>query len=280
VDPRSRFDRDRFTKSMYRVQTEMSKNQNLLQSGGDLLRRLDKLSQSLQKARTDLETARNNPSYIVMTGELEARRTEARYCFADIGSLAEDLLREVSAMEFRGSAPPKPRSKAEWRRVMSGGVLPPAFPTGDSDSNCTKNIGRLIELVEIARKRLEGGLNTNPPLPPNYELPDDHDCELPNRLRKGLHCELVIKEVRQIKQMANDRGMSITEIKKRHANFTAWKLAESLSDEDREIFAHPSQWGPPAGYARKLLAHEFGRSPATIVDWVKNYRRYKKGKAS
>jgi hypothetical protein len=51
------------------------------ESCGGLLRRLDELNEWLLKAKQNLERANNDPSFIIMTGELESLRNKARYCF-------------------------------------------------------------------------------------------------------------------------------------------------------------------------------------------------------
>lgn len=93
-----------------------------------------------------------------------------------------------------------------------------------------------------------------------------------NSHRKRTFCLEVVNEIRKVKHRYNS-GYSVAEVRKEHPDWTVWKVLEGLTDENRELFHHPSQWGPVAGYAEGLLGKYYSRSAATIHDWCKEGRR-------
>ncbi len=95
-------------------------------------------------------------------------------------------------------------------------------------------------------------------------------------LRKGRRCYQIIGEVKRIRNMVVEHQRTVSEIRKLRPEFQVWALAENLPGEDHEAFCHPRQWGPAVGYAKRLLAKEYGCSPATVTNWVKSYRRMAK----
>jgi predicted transcriptional regulator len=93
-------------------------------------------------------------------------------------------------------------------------------------------------------------------------------------IEKGKFCDQIIGEMRKIKRLRVDGGRSLVEIQVAHPDLTAWKLRDTLGEEDRDAFNHPRQWGPVVGYAKMVLAKHFDRHPETIRDWVKAYRAH------
>jgi hypothetical protein len=180
-------------------------------------------------------------------------------------------------MEFKASQ--EPQSELQNDKVMGvrsvdeAGILSNSqVPLAENQDNqqATNNISRIIELVTMIRGRLES--------PPESIPTVSLIAGLSMRLRNGAWCDEVIQEVKQIKQMSAERGMAVAEIKKLHPNFNVWSVMDLLPDEDRQTFAHPNQWGPTVGYARKLLARYYQKSESTIGDWVKDYRSQSKRK--
>jgi hypothetical protein len=92
-------------------------------------------------------------------------------------------------------------------------------------------------------------------------------------IERGRFWEQVIDEIKRIKNLCVGSGWSIAEIQYRHPDFAVWKVRESLGGEDLESFNHPNQWGPPVGFAKKILAKSSGVSDHTITASVKAYRK-------
>ncbi len=92
----------------------------------------------------------------------------------------------------------------------------------------------------------------------------------------GKRCYEITEEIKRIKRLVVDGGRNMAEIRKEQPNFEVWSVVDSLPVEDRDAFNHPLQWGPVVGYARGLLGKVHAKSPATIKDWVKTYRRRQK----
>lgn len=107
-----------------------NEGQVTIPSRGSLLRRLDELRAALEKQKKNL----SNPVWVTLTGDLDKHKDEARYCFADAGSLAHDALQEIAGLRFEVSEDPslQPQSQRE----------------------CTENLDRLIGLVETVRERV------------------------------------------------------------------------------------------------------------------------------
>jgi hypothetical protein len=109
------------------------------------------------------------------------------------------------------------------------------------------------------------------------EKPADTE-ELPDRLRYGKQCAQMVEEIRRIQRMYVDRGIRFEDIKAQNPNFLLWsRVLPHLADDDKEIFLHPGRWarrgdGGITGYAHRLLAIVYSKSPATIQDWIKDYR--------
>jgi hypothetical protein len=102
---------------------------------------------------------------------------------------------------------------------------------------------------------------------------------LTEKLRNGKRCAKIVEEMKLIKRAHSERGLTITQSREMHKEFEVWAVAANhLNGEDLETFNHPRQWGPPVGYALSLLSKDYGnKSPTTIKDWVKAYRRYQRG---
>ncbi len=91
-------------------------------------------------------------------------------------------------------------------------------------------------------------------------------------LKKGAFCIRIIEEVRKVRRLCVDDGMTVAEIFLQHPKFAVWQLRDELGEGDRQTFNHPRQWGPTVGYAKKLLSKQQGKSETTINDWMKAYR--------
>jgi hypothetical protein len=92
-------------------------------------------------------------------------------------------------------------------------------------------------------------------------------------LERGKHCHTIREEIGRIRNMSGVRGMSIAEIQAKTHGFLVWDLVKQLPQEEQETFRQPRQWGPTAGYARRLLGHYYGKSPETVKGWIKAYRK-------
>jgi hypothetical protein len=126
------------------------------ESRGQLLRRLDRLHKRLTKEK---ENYSSKPNWFLNTGDLERLRSEARYCSADVGLVAEDALREISGIDFTKFDVLDPESPtARYGQIESKYRVLDA----DSERECIRNLDRLIELIETVRKRLEGGSDIMP----------------------------------------------------------------------------------------------------------------------
>lgn len=215
-------------------------------SHGSLLRQLDELDAWAE----NLSNRLRDQNKTTMTGELEVLQNATRYCFADVGPLAEDALREVAELHF---TPPA-------NSLLPGSPLPEEFAM-----ECVEGVSKVAGWIRTVRKRLEG-------LAPTAASGQ----VLPERLRKGVYCDQVIQEMRRIKHFVLETGRNIAEVKSEQPGFAVWKLGEHLSEEDRETLDRPNQWGPLVGYAKGILGKFYGRSPHTITDWIKAYREYVK----
>lgn len=95
-------------------------------------------------------------------------------------------------------------------------------------------------------------------------------------VEKGEFCDRVIADARKVKRLCVDGGKTVAEIWTQHPGLAIWQVREELSEEDRETFNHPRQWGPVVGYAEMILGKQQGKSDSTIREWVKAYRRSKR----
>jgi hypothetical protein len=105
------------------------------------------------------------------------------------------------------------------------------------------------------------------------------DEGLTETIRNGERCAKIIEEMKLIKRAHSARGFTITQSREMHKEFEVWAVAANhLNGEDLETFNHPGQWGPTVGYALLLLSKDYGnKAETTIYDWVKAYRRYRRG---
>jgi tRNA pseudouridine-54 N-methylase len=100
--------------------------------------------------------------------------------------------------------------------------------------------------------------------------------ELPGLVRRGKFCEQVIQEVKKVRYLCLDGGRAMAEIKSELPDLAVWNVLETLSQEDKETFAHPGRWGPAVGYAKLILGKNYGRSTHTVTNWLKAYRKHRK----
>ena len=122
-----------------------------------------------------------------------------------------------------------------------------------------------LKRARLARSTGNGSLSAQPQM-------DNSDASKP--IRYGKRCHKIIDEIRKIKNMVLGFQRTVSEIRNEHQEFQVWALVDGLSEEDRDTFNHPRQWGAVVGYAVNLLAKDYGGcSPHTIRDWVKEYRR-------
>ncbi len=97
------------------------------------------------------------------------------------------------------------------------------------------------------------------------------------RLRYAERSNRMMDEIRRVKNMYGSNGYSMAEIRRSTEKFSIWtELVPHLTQEDRDTFMHPPQWGPVVGYAKRLLAKHHGISPATMNDWIKDFRKLSK----
>ena len=105
---------------------------------------------------------------------------------------------------------------------------------------------------------------------------------LPVRLRYGGQCSQMVHEMRQVQRMYLARGFTFEEIKAQNPNFLLWsRVVPHLAGDDKETFAHPGQWsrrgdGGITGYAHRVLGIVYSKSPATIQDWIKDYKLHER----
>jgi excisionase family DNA binding protein len=102
------------------------------------------------------------------------------------------------------------------------------------------------------------------------------DMVLTDIQKRGKYCFEIKEEVKRIKHLYNNDGRNMSEIREQHPDYQIWQLVQELSVEVRETFERPGLWANPVSYARFLLSERYARSPLTIRDWEKFYRRHKK----
>lgn len=191
--------------------------------------------------------------------QLRDWQDEASHCLLRLGSAVEHIRRDFAELKFTNLFAANPSLDRRAADDYNYGTLTEAL--------------KLLEDAQYVFRAGEGaGLNRPEPEQLKETACEASDQELPKVLRRGKHCDQVIKEVRQIKFMHAERGMTAAEIRTEHSGFAVWNVAKDLSEEDRDVFEHPNRWGPVVGYAKSLLAKHYGRSQSTITDWVKAYR--------
>ena len=94
-----------------------------------------------------------------------------------------------------------------------------------------------------------------------------------DREKRGEHCAKVLGEMKKIKSECTTRGKTVAEMERDYPDLAVWAVVRNLPAEDQELFRHPRRWGASAGYAHDRLATFYDKSPATIKDWIKLYRR-------
>ena len=106
--------------------------------------------------------------------------------------------------------------------------------------------------------------------------------ELPDRLRYGKQCAQMVDEIRRVQRMYLGRGFNFGEIKTQNPNFLVWsRVLPYLADDDKDTFVHPGRWprrgdGGIIGYAHRVLGIVYSKSPATIQDWIKDYKLHQR----
>jgi hypothetical protein len=100
------------------------------------------------------------------------------------------------------------------------------------------------------------------------------------KIQRGKRCVQIITEVRRLRNLVVGTGRTMAEVKDEHPTLLVWAFRDTLPQQDREIFDHPNQWGPVVGYALGLLSKEYGKSPATIRDWVKAFRHHERQRST
>jgi hypothetical protein len=140
------------------------------------------------------------------------------------------------------------------------------------------------EHIEVV-KRLLADMNNQDAAETGASLPVDKTSKadrLPERLRKGKRCAQVIDEMKRIKRLHDQEGLTTTEIEEQHKDFEVWKIVKNCPDPKvQQHFRSPGMWERKlVGYALFILSKEFGGQAATstIYDWVKEYRRYARRK--
>ena len=89
---------------------------------------------------------------------------------------------------------------------------------------------------------------------------------------KGKRCHEVIAEMRKIKNLVLDSQHTVSEIRHDYPDLKVWQIADGLPADEQDVFNHPRRWGPVVGYARNLLAKDYGYKPDTVRKWVGAYR--------
>lgn len=138
-------------------------------------------------------------------------------------------------------------------------------PTSDRGSPYALRLIEEKQYHELALAELEGSL------PPVAGTETGQSASNDSHGKRAF-CLEVVNEIRKVKNRYHS-GYSVAHIRKEHPEWSVWKVLEGLTDEDRELFHHPSQWGPVVGYAEGVLAKYHGKSAATIHDWCKAARR-------
>lgn len=110
--------------------------------------------------------------------------------------------------------------------------------------------------------------------------PADATPAVSSVIERGKSCLQVIDEIRRIKNLCVGTGRSVAEIQNEHSDWAVWKVRDSLAQGDRDTLNHPRQWGPIIGYAKKILAKNYGVSEHTITARVKAYRKSQRPKKS
>jgi hypothetical protein len=131
---------------------DLAEGDNRSETRGRRVRRLDRLLHQLRKEKKNYSS---KPKWVLHTGDLETLRNEARYCFIEAGSLAQDALQELNAIEFtkfKLLAEESQRSRYDWIDPSSCKIL-----DADSEKQCIKNLDRVIELVDRVREMEETG---------------------------------------------------------------------------------------------------------------------------
>jgi hypothetical protein len=183
------------------------------------------------------------------------------------------------------------RQDASWPlKILFEPQLSEHDPTLLSHKNTLEALARLEQILQFtlnadADKIILEYL-ADPPLPggqphlldgsPTVPIPTSL-IQVPARLESGQNCHKMLDEIKRVKRMYFSDGSNWPEIKAATPDFKIWNhLFPTLSEQDRETFMHPRQWGPVNGYALALLGRLYGRSSYTIRDWIKKFRKFAK----
>ena len=92
----------------------------------------------------------------------------------------------------------------------------------------------------------------------------------------------MVDEIRQVQRMYLGRGFIFEDIKSQNPGFLLWsRVLPHLMGDDKDTFVRPGQWarrgdGGITGYAHRVLAIVYSKSPATIQDWIKDYKLHQR----
>jgi len=91
-------------------------------------------------------------------------------------------------------------------------------------------------------------------------------------IEKGKFCMRFIADLRKINTQTRERGLTIAELQENFPDLIAWKVRDTLPEDNRDVFNHPRQWGPVVGYALDVLAMHFDRDTESVKRWLKASR--------
>jgi len=142
------------------------------------------------------------------------------------------------------------------------------------------NLKKMAVTLLPDREQLKAQYSREPSNEQNEQLADLD--ELSDRLRFGGQCARMVDEIRRVQRMYLDRGITFEEIKAKNPEFVLWsRVLPHLAGDDKETFMHPGWWarrgdGGITGYAHRVLAIVYSKSPATIQDWIKDYKLHQR----
>lgn len=180
------------------------------------LKQLDELIEQARKL--------SDKSRVVLTGQLEDLRTQARYCFEQIGDGARDALRAVSRLEF----------------TLSDSSRPEEF-----QAKCSENRATLQEWLETVRDRIEGGEEpggrkvSRAPVRPVSSPAGMKWSDVKVRFTSDFQVQIYVGEISEVR---NYIEMGFEDRRKKGAPDSAWAVLRRLA-EKRGIIASPFEAG-------------------------------------
>jgi hypothetical protein len=149
---------------------------------------------------------------------------------------------------------------------------------------------RILHVLDLNLKKLAATLLPDPGKPDlrnhddsvNEKAEKAAETDNLDRLRYGKQCMQMVDEIKNVQRMYLDRGFTFEEIKMQNPDFLLWSLIfPRLSGDDRDTLVHPGTWarrgeGGVTGYARRVLGTAYNKSPATIQDWIKDYKLHRR----